>query len=112
MLTLKELSSQTGEQILQIQELYQMLLAEKDRLIQEMDKRDLRIVRLEIEKVKLQESLKLLPGGKKPATLRKEWEQVTRKARAAEETLQEFKRSSCFRYFKRKKLLAKLEELL
>ncbi len=103
---------QTGEQIKQILELYQMLLAEKDRMIQEMDKRDLRIVRLEIERVKLQESLKLLPGGKKPAILRKEWEQAELKARTAAETLKEFKRSSCLHFFKRKKLLTRLGELL
>ena len=89
-----------------------MLLAEKDRLIREMDKRDLRIVRLEIEKVKLQESIKLLPEGKKPASLRREWNQARIRAKAAANTLQNFKRSSWFRYFKRKKLLAKLEELI
>lgn len=77
-----------------------------------MDKRDLRIVRLEIQKVKLQESLELLPGGKKPAILRKEWEQAGLRARAAAETLKEFKRSSWFRFFKRKKLLTRLGELL
>jgi hypothetical protein len=64
---------QTREQILQIKELYQMLLAEKDRLIQEMDKRDLRIARLEIVKVKSFEShLKFLPNCRKPAKVTSE----------------------------------------
>ena len=89
-----------------------MLLAEKDKRIHEIDKRDLRIVRLEIKNLKLRESIKLLPDGKKPARIRKEWYQARGKAKAAADMVIELKGSSCFRFFKRKKLLAKLEELL
>jgi len=105
-------TDQTEEPTPQIEELYQMLLEEKDKRMSEIDKRDLRIVRLEIKNVKLQESVKLLPDGKKPARIRKEWDQVQTKTKAAAEILNELKGSSCFRFFKRKKLLAKLEELL
>ncbi len=65
-------TDQTEEPTPQIEELYRMLLAEKDKRIHEIDKRDLKIVRLEIKNVKLQESVKLLPDGKKPAKIRKE----------------------------------------
>ena len=105
-------AGQTQEPNLQIQQLYQLLLAEKDKRIHEIDKRDLKIVRLEIKNVKLQESIKLLPDGKKPARIRKEWYQARKKAKAAANTLSELKGCSCFRFFKRKKLLANLEEIL
>lgn len=89
-----------------------MLLSEKDKRIHEIDKRDLKIVRLEIKNVKLQESVKLLPDGKKPVRIRKEWDQARNKVKAAADILSELKKYSCFRFFKRKKLLAELEKLL
>ena len=105
-------TDQTQETTLHVQELYQMLLAEKDKRIHEIDKRDLKIVRLEIKNVKLQESIKLLPEGKKPARIRKEWYQARKKAEVAANTLSELKECSCFRFFKRKKILSQLEEIL
>jgi hypothetical protein len=105
-------TDQTEEPTPQIEALYRMLLAEKDKRIQEIDKRDLRIVRLEIKNVKLQESIKLLPDRKNPARIRKEWDQARKRTRVAADTLDELKSYSCFRFFKRKKLLARLEELL
>ena len=105
-------TGQTEEATSQIEELYRMLLAEKDKRIQEIDERDLRIVRLEIKNVKLQESIKLLPDGKRPARIRKEWYQARIKAKVAAATLNELKGCSWFRFFKRKKLLANLEELV
>ena len=105
-------TGQTEEPSIQLQELYQMLLAEKDKRIQEIDKRDLRIIRLEIENVKLRESIKLLPDGKRPGKIRKEWYQAQKKAKLAANTLGELKNCSCFSFLKRKNLLATLEEIL
>ena len=105
-------TGQTEEPSLQVQELYQMLLAEKDKRIHEVDKRDLRIIRLEIENVKLRESIKLLPDGKKPGEIREEWYQSEKKARAAANTLSALKNCSCFSFLKRKNLLSALEEIL
>jgi hypothetical protein len=95
-------TDQTEEPTPEIEELYRMLLAEKDKRIHEIDKRDLKIVRLEIKNVKLQESIKLLPDGKKPGKIRKEWYQARKKAEVAAITLSELKECSCFRFFKRK----------
>ena len=75
-------TDQTEEPTPQIEALYRMLLAEKDKRIHEIDKRDLRIVRLEIKNLRLRESMKLLPDGKKPARIRKEWYQARGKAKA------------------------------
>ena len=103
-------TDQTEEPNQQIEELYRMLLAEKDKRIHEIDARDLRIVRLEIKNVRLQESIKLLPDGKSPVKIRKEWYAARNKKKAAAETLAQLHRCSCFRFLKRKKLLTKLEE--
>ncbi len=45
-----------------MQELYQKLLEEKEKRIQERDERDMRIVRLEIQNVKMQEAMKQADG--------------------------------------------------
>lgn len=95
-----------------LQELYQKLLDEKERRIQERDERDMRIVRLEIQNVKMQEAMKLLPDGKKPGQIRKEWNLAREKTQAAAGILADLKRLSFFRFLKRKKHLDRLQELL
>jgi hypothetical protein len=95
-----------------LHELYQKLLEEKEKRIQERDERDTRIVRLEIQNVKMQEAMKLLPDGKKPAQIRKEWNLARKKAQAAAGIIADIKRLSFFRFLKRKKHLDKLQELL
>ena len=95
-----------------LQILYQKLLDEKEKRIQERDERDMRIVRLEIQNVKLQEAIKLLPDGKKPSQIRKEWSLAKKKAQTAAGIMAEIKRLPFFRFRKRKKHLDKLQELL
>ena len=95
-----------------LQLLYQKLLDEKEKRIQERDERDMRIVRLEIQNVKMQEAMKLLPDGKKPAQIRKEWNLARKKAQVAAGIIADIKRLSFFRFLKRKKHLERLQELL
>jgi DNA-binding transcriptional MerR regulator len=108
-------SGQTGqaeEYNRSLQTLYQNLLAEKDKRIRDRDQRDLKMTRLEIQNIKLQESLKLLPGGKSPNRIRNDWDQDKRNAHTASVLVQELKSLSSFRFRKRKKLLGQLTELL
>ncbi|MFA7382846.1 MAG: hypothetical protein WC001_05300 [Desulfurivibrionaceae bacterium] len=95
-----------------LQLLYQKLLDEKEKRIQERDERDMRIVRLEIQNIKMQEAMKLLPGGKKPAQIRKEWNLARKNAQVAAGIIADIKRLSFFRFLKRKKHLDRLQELL
>lgn len=95
-----------------LHELYQNLLEEKEKRIQERDERDKRIVRLEIQNIKMQEAMKLLPDGKKPGQINKEWNLARKKAQSAAGILADLKRLSFFRFRKRKEHLDKLQELL
>lgn len=104
-------TGQTAEYNRSLQTLYQNLLAEKEKRIRDRDQRDLKIVRLEIQKVKLQSALKILPGGKAPNRIRNEWDKNKQKAHMASSIVSELKTLSSFRFRKRKKLLANLEEL-
>ena len=108
-------SSQTGQTAefnQSLQALYQNLLDEKEKRIRDRDQRDLKIIRLEIQNVKHQAALKILPGGKKPHRIRNEWDKNKQKTHAAATIVSELKRLSTFRFRKRKKLLANLAELV
>ena len=105
-------TGQTTEYNRNLQALYQALMAEKEKRIRDRDQRDLKIVRLEIQNIKLQESLKLLPGDKTPLRIRNEWDQDKRKAHAASFIVSELQKVSSFRFRRRKKLLSQLEKLV
>jgi DNA-binding transcriptional MerR regulator len=105
-------AGQTQDPAQQIQELYQMLLEEKEKRIRDRDERELKIVRAEMKNVKLRELMKQLPEGKTPFRIRKEWDQAERNAEMAGDIIEELQGLSVLRFMKRKKLLAKLAELL
>lgn len=102
-------TGQTAEYNRSLQALYQALMAEKEKRIRDRDQRDLKIVRLEIQNIKLMEALKLLPGGKTPQRIRNDWDKNKRNGYAASVMVDELKKVSAVRFRKRKKLLTELE---
>ena len=105
-------TGQTAKFNSSLQTLYQNLLDEKEKRIRDRDQRDLKITRLEIQNVKLQADLKILPAGKKPLRIRNEWDQNKQKSHKASAIVNELQELSSFRFRKRKKLLANLAELI
>jgi len=107
-------SGQTDQtvQTQQIQELYQQLLAEKDRRISEVDKRDVRIVRLELKNGKLQESLKQLPSVQKYTRIREELELARENDQAINNILVELKDCPWFHCFKRQRIVRSLADMV
>ena len=84
---------------------------EKEKRIKEHEEAAKTIRQLQEEKQTLAMQLKLLPEGKTPEQLKADWEDEQKRKREVAKIIGEFKNLGILHFRKRKRLLARLEEL-
>ena len=90
---------------------HQTIAEEKEKRLQQLTEKDQTILDLETKKQTLENSLKLLPEGKSPEQLRREWEENYKIEKEKIKIVTEVRATGSLRFRKRKKLLNRLEEL-